>query len=245
MGKTIKIMGAGVPEDLVAEMIATAILESDKKKYPVGCILFSDRNTNPSSYMGFGTWELWGSGMVPIGVDINNTTINASDKTIGSMTASIAHTHSTPKIDTTTTAATGNTGSTTPGNTGAASGSTGVTALSVDQIPAHRHWIEYTKQAYGGSSGAFFANFDLIEGYGKTNSENLYDYSLYADYTGGGQGHSHTLADHTHTSTAHSHSLGSHSHTVSVSAGTTGAASMTSISVVQPSIACYMWKRVA
>lgn len=46
--------------DTLPTTIANAILEDNKKKYPIGKIILSEVGTNPNSYLGFGTWELWG-----------------------------------------------------------------------------------------------------------------------------------------------------------------------------------------
>lgn len=132
-----------IDTSMIENLIKNAILENSKKEHPVGSILMSTSSANPSTYLGFGTWELWGAGKVPIGVDSSNTAINAADKTTGNASVSISHTHSVPKQDITsgsttpnnTGAASGNTdsttpgatGSTTPGATGAASGNTGST----------------------------------------------------------------------------------------------------------------------
>lgn len=40
--------------------------------YPVGSIYMSVKNTSPSDLFG-GTWEIWGSGRVPVGVDSGQT----------------------------------------------------------------------------------------------------------------------------------------------------------------------------
>ena len=67
----------------IDEIIADKILEDNKKKYPVGKIIMSTTNTNPSTYLGFGTWQLWGSGRVPVGVDTAQTEFNTPEKTGG------------------------------------------------------------------------------------------------------------------------------------------------------------------
>jgi hypothetical protein len=56
--------------------------------YPIGSIYMSINNTNPSSLFG-GTWQAWGSGCVPVGVDTGQTEFNTVEKTGGSIT----HTH--------------------------------------------------------------------------------------------------------------------------------------------------------
>ena len=53
--------------------------------YPVGSIYMSVNNTNPSTFFG-GTWEAWGAGKVPVGVDANDTDFNAVEKTGGEKT---------------------------------------------------------------------------------------------------------------------------------------------------------------
>lgn len=50
--------------------------------YPVGSIYMSVNNTNPSTFFG-GTWEAWGAGKVPVGVDTNDTNFATVEKTGG------------------------------------------------------------------------------------------------------------------------------------------------------------------
>lgn len=59
---------------------------------PVGHILMTTRNVNPGTYLG-GTWEAWGSGRVPTGVNADDTDYNASEKTGGAKTLNLAHSH--------------------------------------------------------------------------------------------------------------------------------------------------------
>ena len=83
----------------IDEIVSNKILEDNKKKYPVGKIIMSTTNTNPSTYLGFGTWELWGSGRVPVGVDTEQTEFNSSEKEGGEKTHTLtvaempSHTH--------------------------------------------------------------------------------------------------------------------------------------------------------
>lgn len=53
--------------------------------YPVGSIYMSVNNVNPNSLFG-GTWEVWGSGRVPVGVDASQTEFNTVEKTGGEKT---------------------------------------------------------------------------------------------------------------------------------------------------------------
>ena len=50
--------------------------------FPVGTIVKTVRNVNPSTYLG-GTWVAWGTGRVPVGVDTSQTEFNAVEKTGG------------------------------------------------------------------------------------------------------------------------------------------------------------------
>ena len=61
-----------------------------KEIYPVGAIYMSTSSTNPSSLFG-GTWEAWGSGRVPVGVNANDGDFNTPNKTGGSKT--MVHNH--------------------------------------------------------------------------------------------------------------------------------------------------------
>lgn len=60
-----------------------------EKIYHVGKIVIETSNTNPSTYLGFGTWVLWGQGRVPVGVDLDDQDFNEVEKIGGEKT----HTH--------------------------------------------------------------------------------------------------------------------------------------------------------
>ena len=130
--------------------------------YPVGSIYMSVNNSNPSTWLG-GTWVAWGSGRVPVGVNASDSNFSTVEKTGGAST----HTH-------------------TQGATGAATGNTGSTALTVNQIPSHSHTftaVQRVSTAESVASGAY--------GY--------ISQTLSTGNTGGGAGHTHTLNSHTHT----------------------------------------------
>ena len=65
------------------------LLEDNKKRYHVGRIIFDTENVNPATYLGFGVWQLWGTGKVPVGVDIEDTDFNEVEKTGGSKTTGL------------------------------------------------------------------------------------------------------------------------------------------------------------
>lgn len=107
--------------------VSTKLLEDNKKKYYIGKLIFDTKNINPATYLGFGTWQLWGSGRVPVGVDSSDSNFNTVEKTGGSNT----HNHN--------------------------SGVTGSTTLTVEQIPAHNHSSNdnyYLRSAEGGMGPA-------------------------------------------------------------------------------------------
>ena len=71
----------------VADGLATAIYNKIKNTicnliYPVGSIKMTVTNTNPSTYLG-GTWSLWGSGRVPVGVNTLQEEFSTVEKTGG------------------------------------------------------------------------------------------------------------------------------------------------------------------
>lgn len=67
----------------ISTSINNAILEDNKKKYYVGKIVMDTANVNPATYLGFGTWTLWGQGRVPVGVDTTDSDFNSVEKTGG------------------------------------------------------------------------------------------------------------------------------------------------------------------
>lgn len=54
-----------------------------QKLYPIGSIYLSANGTNPATLFGFGTWQAWGAGRVPVGVDASQTEFDAAEKTGG------------------------------------------------------------------------------------------------------------------------------------------------------------------
>ena len=85
--------------DGLTTTINNAILESDKKKYPIGHRIITENSNNPYTYLGFGTWELTSKGKMMIGIDENDTDFNTAGKTGGSKTHTLtinempAHSH--------------------------------------------------------------------------------------------------------------------------------------------------------
>ena len=59
--------------------------------YPVGSIYLSVNNVNPGTLFG-GTWEAWGSGRVPVGVDTSQSEFDRVEKTGGEKTHQLTET---------------------------------------------------------------------------------------------------------------------------------------------------------
>lgn len=71
-------------EDNTEKAINAMALAILKAENPVGHIRMETTNVNPATYLGFGTWQLWGAGRVPVGVDTSQTEFNTVEKTGGS-----------------------------------------------------------------------------------------------------------------------------------------------------------------
>lgn len=71
--------------------------------YPVGSIYMSVNNINPSTIFG-GTWEAWGSGKVPVGVDAEDSDFSTVESTGGEKEHTLTvsemphHSHSFSKV---------------------------------------------------------------------------------------------------------------------------------------------------
>lgn len=78
--------------------IENALEEVFNMIYPVGSIYMSVNSANPSTLFG-GTWEAWGSGRVPVGIDANDTDFDTVEETGGEKTHTLTiqempkHTH--------------------------------------------------------------------------------------------------------------------------------------------------------
>ena len=154
-------------DDIVTQIkkdVNAKLLEDNKKKYYVGKLIFDTKNVNPATYLGFGTWQLWGSGRVPVGVDTSNGNFNVVEKTGGSSTINISHTH------------------TIQGHTHTTAGH----VLNINEIPSHGHGIKTYADTVG-SGGS-------VTGRQVRGTEYAHVVKLSRDGTekaGGGQAHSH------------------------------------------------------
>ena len=78
------------PLDDLDDNINSKIQAKWEARYYVGSEIVSSIDVNPYTYLGFGTWELTGKGVVEIGVDPNVTKFNAGGKTGGSFSKTLA-----------------------------------------------------------------------------------------------------------------------------------------------------------
>lgn len=97
--------------------LSSQVSEVMSKVYPIGSIYFTTVSTNPRQLFGFGTWNLWGSGRVPLGINTGDNDFNTVEKTGGAKTVSVAHSHT----------------------VNSHTHSTGNHMLTVNEMPQHRH----------------------------------------------------------------------------------------------------------
>ena len=76
--KVDKVKAENLDNDSLAQVCLNLI-------YPVGSIYMSVKNASPETFLG-GTWVAWGSGRVPVGIDISDTDFNGVEKTGGKKT---------------------------------------------------------------------------------------------------------------------------------------------------------------
>lgn len=79
--KEIDALASQIKKDASAKILA-----DNKKKYYVGRLVLDTRNVNPATYLGFGTWKLWGAGRVPVGVNTDDSAFNTVEKIGGAKT---------------------------------------------------------------------------------------------------------------------------------------------------------------
>jgi len=88
---------SGVTSGIQAQIDA---LPTMAEIYPVGSIYINASDaTNPATLLGFGTWEAFGAGKVPVGIDSSDTDFDTAEETGGSKTHALteaelpAHSH--------------------------------------------------------------------------------------------------------------------------------------------------------
>ena len=196
--------------------------------HPIGSVYettSSDENTVAKMHNKHGgTWEVYGSGRMLIGVNSSDTDFNMVNKTGGSKTATLTtanlanHNHSIPVLS-------------------------GTTSSSDD----HTHSISGTAQ----SAGSHTHSFTSTGAYLNIPADSGTEHGLKSGRYGEGPFQLWGLGTATESAGAHTHSIsgtaqsaGSHSHTVSTNTSTTGSTGDgAAFSILNPYITVYRYKR--
>lgn len=212
--------------------------------HPIGSIYMSTSNANPSDTYG-GTWELWGSGRVPVGVNASDSDFSAAEKTGGAKTVNLAHSH-TVNGHTHTISHTHSISHTHTVNSH--NHTTGGHTLTINEIPRHNHDYGFEANGDGTRPGANPGHQGLAGCYASNDCKGHTGYNSSTGYVGGGASHNHGNTGNASpgtsgasTSTSGGASTGSSGNS---SPGTNSQLSSAQ-SILQPYITCYMWKRTA
>lgn len=188
--------------------------------HPVGDIIMTASSTNPGTIWG-GTWVAWGSGRVPVGVNTSDGNFNTVEKTGGTATINLGHSH------------------TVSSHTHGMSHSHTVNSHT-HSVSSHKH-----VQTFGADDGQVYMNGGTGP-YGSVVYNNSWvNVSRpgfivtaarfhYTSEAGGGNTGGSAPGTNTGTRTS----------TDGTTPGTNSQLSTTQ-SVLQPYITCYMWKRTA
>lgn len=209
--------------------IRRIIQEMDEVKHPIGSLEFNTSGTNPNTYLGFGTWELWGQGQVPVGVDTTQTEFNTVEKTGGAKTAS---TNYTPIGNNTGTAVTMNAVSLSHSG-----GAVGNHTLTTTEMPSHSHTVQGSTFTVSNNYGSGMSGIPCgASSWGNPAYGNAHWFTLNDNGGNGAHNHGFTQPD--------AHSFTPTTKTITNPTFTGTQATITE-STLQPYITCYMWKRTA
>ena len=147
---TIKYLSYSALQTLVSKITGRIDAVEDKiflSAHPVGEIYLSTDSRNPGTLHG-GTWEAWGSGRVPIGVNTSDTDFATVEKTGGAKSVNLTHSH------------TVNSHNHTISHThtvNAHTHSTGNHTLTTNEIPSHSHSLGrgYVEWPTGGTGSSW------------------------------------------------------------------------------------------
>lgn len=206
--------------------------------YPTGSILINTTGANPSDYLGIGTWEAWGSGRVPVGVD--SGTFATAEETGGAETVALT-TNELPSHSHTISAHTHTISSHThslPSHTHSWSGTTSSSG-SHSHGPANTDMTGFSAYVSGSAARHQLASGSSYYAVAASSISGV-GYSTGTDSSGA---HTHTVSGTTGSTSGTS---GSTSLTTASGGGTTSSStgSGESFSILQPYITCYMWKRI-
>lgn len=188
------------------------------KFYPIGTIYKNAKQVDPNKLFG-GTWISWGVGRFAVGIDPDDPNFDAAGKTGGEST----HSHGITVRD-------------------KAAFTSGSTALTISQIPAHNHAGTTGLAETAGlrvcqsDPNSYIVNKGANHAPGITNNvKNFYDTGTNSGAIPGGNHYHRFTTGNTGSGSGHTHSIPAHNHTASV-----GTASN-----LPPYEVCYMWERIA
>ena len=247
--------------------IGTSKEEIVNTAFPINSIFITINSANPGTYLG-GTWEVFGTGRTLIAVDGSNTNFSTVEKTGGTASLNLAHTHTTSGHTLTTSEIPSHSHSMSHSHT---MSHTHSDTFSCSSAGSHTHDVTGVAQMSSGLQGTI----DML-GYGTgtgngwlkiSNHRNVLAYP--ASGRSWGYQTLNIAGNHTHSLSATARSDGSHSHTISGSvstySGNTGSYSgstdtagsgnshshgntdsaLDSYTVLPPYITVYMWKRLS
>lgn len=209
--------------------------------YPVGAVFMSTVNTNPGTYLG-GTWERWGSGRVPVGVNSSDSDFSAAGKTGGEKTHTLStaempsHAHAQGSLETDESGVHTHGFSATSASDGAHTHNVSGTAASAG---AHTH-KGYYRNKYNTSSSNLGLGTSSTTGVSGTDSQ----------ITNSAGSHSHDVSGTAASAGSHTHTFSgttdhSDEHRHAVTGSTSSAGSGNAHNNMPPYITCYMWRRTA
>jgi hypothetical protein len=217
--------------DFTAKLNDSAILESLYQKlmayqYPVGEIYVTLRTGSPGGWIPGTTWARFGEGRVMVGFQTGVYT--PAESTGGSATVTLAmgnipeHSHTVGALSGTTNSVADH------------AHSVGPISSTTGDAGSHSHTYSQDNRIYGSATGV---NTTIASpAYGSGTVTNI--------ATSTQPNHNHTIS----IGAFNSGNSGGHGHTVSIAGFSTnnaGSATPTAISVVQPYVVVYMWKRVS
>ena len=251
--------------------IGTSKEEIVNTAFPLNSIFITINSANPGTYLG-GTWEAFGTGRTLISVDESNTNFSTVEKTGGTTSLNLAHTHSTSGHMLTTSEIPSHSHSMTHTHSdtfscASNSHSHGMSHKHSDSFScasggSHTHDVRYKTVDLSLDATSNYSGYKLSWDYDYTNKlpapTDGGHARLWTTYAGS---HSHIISGSVSTYSGSTDSS-SHSHTISGSvsqySGSTGTAgsgnshshgntssALDSYTILPPYITVYMWKRIS
>lgn len=216
-------------------------------QFPVGYLLFSDVNTNPATFLGYGTWASFGAGRVLVGLNADDADFDTAGETGGAKTVAAAGSVAAPSF-------TGTQASLT--HSGSAVAAHASHTHSYTEVLNHTHAVNITDNGHTHTQASQTATTGAASSWehgaidaSSTAAETLPTGSSTTGITATTSNPAGGVASGTTAgpSASLTHSVtqpDAHTYTPQ---GTVGAPAFTgsATSVVQPYIVVYMWKRTA